>query len=83
MLGLLALALLAASPSTDPSLEAEKAAGEQEKMICKRFLETGSLVKAQRICKTKRQWEISRAEIRDRGNPGANSCSAAGEGGPC
>ncbi|MBB5684656.1 hypothetical protein FHS49_000647 [Sphingobium boeckii] len=83
MLGLLALALLAASPSTDPAAPesaAEKASDAQDKVICKRFLETGSLVKGYRSCKTKREWERERENLRARG-PGSNSCRDAANGG--
>jgi hypothetical protein len=67
-----------AATSTAPKREvAEKAADGQEKMICKRFLETGSLVKGYRTCKTKRDWERERDAIRMH-NGGGNSCPTGG-----
>jgi uncharacterized membrane protein len=38
----------------------EKAADPADKMICKKFMRTGSLVASYRACKTKRQWDIER-----------------------
>ncbi|CAN5643307.1 hypothetical protein BH10PSE14_BH10PSE14_00630 [soil metagenome] len=59
-----------ASQSTDP----------QEKIVCKRFIETGSLVKGYRVCKTKRDWARAREALRATG-PGSSSCVRDGEGG--
>jgi hypothetical protein len=42
----------------------EKVADSGDKMICKRFTETGSLVKSYRTCKTKAEWERERENIR-------------------
>lgn len=73
---LLLLALAAADPqastvSTAAATSAAKAKGDPDKMICKKFLETGSLVKGTRICKTKADWD------RDRDNIQAGYNSAA------
>lgn len=82
MLGLIAFALLAAGPQTTPPAgEGARAENGQDKVICKRFTETGSLVRAQRVCKTKRDWDRDRAVIRSA--PTIDSCSARGNGGPC
>ena len=43
---------------------AEKAADSSDKMICKRFATTGSLVQNYRTCKTKREWERERENLR-------------------
>lgn len=59
----------------------EKSADKAEKMICKRFLETGSLVKAYRQCKTKREWEREREAIRSANRSG--SCASEGLAGGC
>ncbi len=59
----------------------EKSADKADKMICKRFLETGSLVKGYRQCKTKRDWEREREAIRSAGRSG--SCAAEGLTGGC
>jgi hypothetical protein len=65
---------------TDPG-EAEKASDPAEKVICKRFNETGSLVKSTRVCKTKADWERERDALRAQ-NTGA-SCGNAGSTGSC
>jgi hypothetical protein len=41
----------------DPANRPEQAADKSDRMICKRFTETGSLVSTYRSCKTKREWE--------------------------
>jgi len=71
-------AAVAAEPAKPDAIE--KAADPQDKMICKRFVETGSLVKGYRTCKTKREWDQSRAEARAKMTQG--SC-AAGIGTGC
>ncbi|MDB5720315.1 MAG: hypothetical protein JWP15_933, partial [Alphaproteobacteria bacterium] len=45
------LAAVAAAASAAPR-QPEKAVDGRDKLICKRFLETGSLVKGYRTCKT-------------------------------
>ena len=83
---LIALAILAAPNAADQSTRkpdaAEQSTDAQDKMICKRFVDTGSLVRGTRVCKTKREWEYDRAEIRARG-PGIDSCRARANGGEC
>ena len=78
---LLLFALAAADPqaqATPVSATAAKSADARDKVICKKFLETGSLVKGYRTCKTRDEWERERANIRQNtGN--ANSCMT-GEG---
>lgn len=54
--------------------DVEKAADARDKVICKRFTETGSLVKGYRICKTKAEWEAERATTRSNMTSGGNSC---------
>jgi len=83
--GLIAFAFLAAvnpGPQTTPApAQTEQVADGQEKIVCKRFAETGSLVRAQRVCKSKRDWDRDRAVIRSA--PGIDSCSARANGGQC
>lgn len=62
---------------------AEKAADPMDKVICKRFLETGSLVKGYRTCKTKREWEQDRDAARTSSSSQAGACNRAGDGGIC
>jgi len=61
--------------------EAEKSADPDDKVICKRFIETGSLVKGYRTCKTKRDWERERDALRATSN--INSCAKQGQIGGC
>lgn len=52
----------------------EHAAGNPDKIVCKRFVRIGSLVDGYRTCKTKREWERERADHQDLGK--AYSCRA-------
>jgi hypothetical protein len=70
----------ASHQSRGPVEVAEKAADAPDKMVCKRFVETGSLVKGYRTCKTKREWEGERINIRS-GSAGSNSCRDMANGG--
>jgi len=85
VLALIAFALVAASESGSKpapiARESERAADAQDKLICKRFVETGSLVRGYRMCKTKRDWERSRDDIRSRSGAGSASCRDAANGG--
>jgi hypothetical protein len=42
----------------------ETAAGNPDKVVCKRFLKTGSLVDGYRTCKTKKEWERERDNVK-------------------
>ncbi|MEA3051751.1 MAG: hypothetical protein QOG72_654 [Sphingomonadales bacterium] len=42
----------------------ERAAGNPDKIVCKRFVRVGSLVDGYRTCKTKREWERERDNLR-------------------
>jgi len=85
MLTFLIIALLAAGdagPQTArPADEGERTSDAPDKMVCKRFTETGSLVRAQRVCKTKRDWDRERSVIRSA--PAGGSCNASGTGSGC
>lgn len=82
MLAATALSLGAAQAQRAPSHdEAEKAAGDKSKMICKRFVRTGSLVDGYRACKTKGDWEREREALRQL--VVSDSCRARAEGGGC
>ena len=72
LVGAIATAALAAPAERD---EGEKSSDSQDKIICKRFVETGSLVKGQRTCKTKREWERDRDNLR--AQTGSGSCGSA------
>lgn len=73
---LLAMALLAGDPPAAPVHDkTEKSADTRDTMICKKFLETGSLVKGKRVCKTKAEWDHDRDNMRA-GYNSAASCQA-------
>jgi hypothetical protein len=85
---LLSLALAAADPSVAAARTvshdvAEKSADAGDKMICKKFLETGSLVKGTRICKTKSEWQHSRDDVRTGMSMSGQMSCASGNGGAC
>jgi hypothetical protein len=58
----------------------ETASGNPDKVVCKRFLKTGSLVDGYRTCKTKREWERERDNVRTIN--WSNPCKSA-ESGSC
>ncbi len=68
----------AAAPQAE---QGEKATDTRTKVICKRFLETGSLVRGYRICKIKIDWERDRDQLRQ--SSATTSCRSLGEGGSC
>lgn len=53
--------------------EQPKPVASRDKIVCKRFTETGSLVRGYRVCKSKAEWERDRDLLR---------ASVTG-GGPC
>ncbi|MGZ8285627.1 MAG: hypothetical protein ACXW27_05370 [Allosphingosinicella sp.] len=61
--GLLSTAAVQAAPRQGVDAP-EKAAGNPDKVVCKRFLRVGSLVDGYRTCKTKREWERERDNLR-------------------
>jgi hypothetical protein len=68
----------AAAPRSDSP---ERAAGARDKVVCKRFVKTGSLVDGYRTCKTKWEWERERENVRQFGV--SDACRSRGEGGGC
>jgi hypothetical protein len=42
----------------------ETVAGDPNKVVCKRFAKTGSLVDGYRTCKSKKEWERERDNVR-------------------
>ncbi|MDO6413297.1 hypothetical protein Q4F19_02780 [Sphingomonas sp. BIUV-7] len=89
---LLFLALAAADPTTGTAgappaparvATAEKSADATDKVICKKFLETGSLVKGYRVCKTKAEWQQGRDDVRKTMTMTGQMSCASGNGGAC
>lgn len=58
---LLTAPALAQTPDSDGP---ERANDSGDRVICKRFTETGSLAKQTKVCKTKREWERERDNLR-------------------
>lgn len=79
---LLLLPIAAPAMADDPKPGGEKAADNPDRVICKRFLETGSLVRGYRTCKTKAEWQRERDNLRQESSaPGG--CGASGQTGRC
>jgi hypothetical protein len=53
-IGLLALAMMADASTAAPRADAP--VDPMEKVVCRRYVETGSLVRSKRVCRTKRDW---------------------------
>ena len=81
LLLVVALPAIAATPSSTEGAQGEKASDDKDKVVCKRFADTGSLVSSHRICKPKRDWERARAESASMN--AANSCATSGQGSGC
>ena len=62
-----ALMLLAAFDGTATETQSTQPAKDAERMICKKFAVTGSLVARRKVCHTAAQW----GEMVDAGNAGA------------
>ncbi len=61
--GLFSAAAAQAAPRSGVNAP-EKAAGNPDKVVCKRFVRIGSLADGYRTCKTKREWERERENAR-------------------
>jgi hypothetical protein len=79
LIALAALPMLTAA--TLPKDKPERAADASDKMICKRFIRTGSLVDGYRVCKTKADWQRERDSFTRRLTVG-DSCRSRGEPNP-
>lgn len=75
LLGVVTGMLLAAAPATVS--ENQPAQNQEERKICRREVETGSLIKGKKICMTAKQWQKisddNRAEIESRVSSGSQS----------
>jgi hypothetical protein len=58
----------------------ERAADPRDKIVCKRFVKTGSLADSYRTCKTKGEWDRERDNVRQIN--WSNPCKSA-ESGTC
>lgn len=77
---LLSTAAIAQQPKTGADA-GERAADPGDKIICKKFLETGSLVRGYKTCKTKREWEHERDNLRQ--SSVVDACRARADGSAC
>lgn len=79
---LLAMVLYGAASQPAPSATpAKQSATDPEKMICRRFTVTGSLVSSYKTCKTRREWDREHEALRT--GPGSNSCGTSGVASRC
>jgi hypothetical protein len=77
-----ALVLTPAAHAAAPNgSDVERSADPRDKIVCKRFAKTGSLVDSYRTCKKKSEWERERDNLRQI-NP-SSSCNPAAMGGTC
>ena len=78
LLGLVTGILLAAAPDAaeTPAASADQPA---EKKICRREIETGSLIKGKKICYTAKQWQKLSDATRDEMESRASSGSQSGK----
>lgn len=79
---LIVFALVAAIPAMAAAAEPQaKRTSDPDKVICKTFAETGSLVNTKRECKTRRDWDREREDLRANAGANANSCRNSGSTG--
>lgn len=82
---LLAVPAIAAAqeqaPAPVPAPKAKLAADSPDKVICKTTPQIGSLVATTKVCRTRREWERMRDDLRGRGPVG--NCAGSAQGGSC
>jgi hypothetical protein len=74
-------AMPASAGSKTEKLEPERTSDAPDKMICKRYPETGSLVRTVKVCATKADWEKKRQDLQRLSV--SNGCRVLSEGGRC
>ena len=77
----LALVAIGSATAAPPKADAEKSAANRDKVICKQFPTTGSLVETYRSCKTKSEWDRERENLRTLSV--SDSCRLRANGGSC
>jgi len=75
-----ALAQQAAAPQPQPQPQPAKAP-KYERIVCRTMMETGSLIKKHKTCKSLAAWDREADAVRANGV--SDSCSKRGEGGIC
>ena len=81
IIGVASAAIGAAPAATPKQSNVERSAENLDKVICKQFAKTGSLVESYRTCKTKREWDRERDNVRALSV--SDGCQARAEGGYC
>ncbi|OYY91203.1 MAG: hypothetical protein B7Y45_04225 [Sphingomonas sp. 28-66-16] len=77
------LALVANDPPPVPNPAPKKvSATSPDKIVCRQFPVTGSLVQTYKTCKTVREWDMEREAVRA-SNRSPASCGGLAEGGGC
>ncbi|MEG3177198.1 hypothetical protein U1872_13225 [Sphingomonas sp. RB3P16] len=74
--------LVAADPQPIPASAAKPSALSPDKVICKQAVVTGSLINTSKICKTRREWDEQRENVRTLLS-GSASCRNLGNSGSC
>jgi hypothetical protein len=59
-----------------------KSDNPRERIVCRTFLDTGSLVRSTRTCKTRREWDADAANLRAASST-SDSCRNEANGGQC
>jgi hypothetical protein len=73
-----ATAVYAVPPAANTSA---KSTDPRDRLVCRRFTETGSLVRSYRTCKTQREWDREADGLRALSS--SNSCRDTANGGQC
>jgi hypothetical protein len=70
--------LLAGAPEAAPANAAAPVERPEEKKVCRRDIETGSLIKGKKICYTAKQWQKIADATRDQMDSRTSSGSSSG-----
>ena len=71
--------LLAGAPDAAPATTTAAVEKPEEKKICRRDIETGSLIKGKKICYTAKQWQKLADATRDQLDSRTSSGSSSGQ----
>ncbi len=82
LFGVALSAAYATPPAADSSGPRKARVEPPDRIICRRFIRTGSLVDSYRTCKTRAEWDRERQAIRSISNS-SSSCRLIGDGGAC
>ena len=74
-----ATAVYATPPATGTPAKADN---PRDRIVCRTYLDTGSLVRSTRSCKTRREWDAEAANLRA-ASSSSDSCRNEANGGQC